>query len=353
MREDFRKGNHLRAARKKRRLLPEKLSEEARGSRGEVSELSEILDFMPVMSNDRPPESVQWILESADHGNSWRLANHTGRIARHVHLGFDDEPAFRREGSIDELDCVLFLQQPREGQTLRVGWASDGTPRQTVHLDFPLLSSSFDALEIRVAGSLVGSPEAVLADYAARHGRTLEEYDFRDRGNPNVLTAEEIWVTRIIHSRVTHAERAELERVAASCASAWTAIPFDAHIQDADPSVADDLYDDMLRLYTPLTEIPGVDRAKASKVLHFKRPHLYPILDSRLDQIYKDAATTAALDYPERGSQLMYWAAVRNDVVSNQNALCQLRQRLAAMDSTSRLAELSDIRILDILSWSR
>lgn len=307
---------------------------------------------MPDMLNDGPPESEHWILERADHGR-WRLANHTGRIARQVHLGFDNEPAFRIETSLDEFDSMVLHQQPREGQTLRVGWASDGMPRQTVHLDFPLQGSTSDAVEIRLAGSLVSSPEAVLADYVARYGRTLEEYDFRDRGNPDVLTADEIRATRIIHSRVTHAERAELERVAASCPSSWSAIPFEAHIQDADPSVAEGLYDDMLRLYTPLTEIHGVDRAKASKVLHFKRPHLYPILDSRLAKIYEDVASTAALDYPERGSQTMYWAAIRNDVVSNQNALHQLRERLAARDSTSRLAELSDIRILDILSWSR
>lgn len=80
---------------------------------------------------------------------------------------------------------------------------------------------------------------------------------------------------------------------------------------------------------------------------------IFPILDSRLAEIYEDAASTAALDYPELGFRRMYWAAIRNDVVSNQNALHQLRQRLTAMDSTSRLAELSNIRILDILSWSR
>lgn len=126
---------------------------------------------------------------------------------------------------------------------------------------------------------------------------------------------------------MTHAERAELERVAAGCPSSWTAIPFEAHIQDADPSMAGGLYGRMLRLYTQLTKIHGVDDAKASKILHFKRPHLYPILDSRLAEIYEDAASTSALDYPELGFRRMAWAAIRNDVLSNQNARHQLRQR--------------------------
>lgn len=308
---------------------------------------------MPEMPNNGPPQSGRWILESADHESTWRLTNHTGRAARQVHLGFDNEPAFRFEGSINELQPVVFHRQPRESQTLRVEWVPDGMSHQIVHLDFPLRGSTSDAVEIRLAGSVVSFPEDVLANYAERHGRTLAEYDFADRGNPDILRDDEIKKTRIIRSRVTDAEKSELEHVAASCPSLWTAIPFEAHIKDADPSIADGLYDRMLRLYTQLTNIHGVNDAKASKTLHFKRPHLYPILDSRLAGLYKDVASTAALDYPERGFKIMPWAAIRNDVVSNQNALHQLRHRLAARDSTTRLAGLSDLRILDILSWSR
>lgn len=89
--------------------------------------------------------------------------------------------------------------------------------------------------EIVVAGYLVSSPRDVVIDYAAQFAGTLARYDFGDRGIPNVLTAKEIWNTRIIRSRVTYAERSELEPVAAACASLWAAIPFNANIRNAAP----------------------------------------------------------------------------------------------------------------------
>lgn len=141
--------------------------------------------------------------------------------------------------------------------------------------------------EIIVAGTAVHAPMTVLVDYMARYGGTLDTYDFAFRGEPDVLTAEEIWRTRIIHSRVTHAETSELERAATGWNSLWEAVPSDAHIKNADPVLDGGLYDDMLELYTHMTDIHGASAAKASKVLHFKRPHLYPILDSRLIAIYR------------------------------------------------------------------
>jgi hypothetical protein len=60
-----------------------------------------------------------------------------------------------------------------------------------------------------------------------------------------------------------------------------------------------------------------------------------------------------AKQYPDRGFKRMYWAAVRSDVLANKQALHHLRTEIAADLSTSMLASLSDVRLLDILSWSR
>jgi hypothetical protein len=207
--------------------------------------------------------------------------------------------------------------------------------------------------EIVVAGHLVNAPMDVVVEYAAQFGETLARYDFGDRGLPDVLTAEEIWSTRIIRSRVTYAERNELARVAAECASLWAAIPFDANIRDADPLVTGGLYAKMLELYTCFTKVPGVSTAKASKILHFKRPSLYPILDSRLAELYEESATQAAEEYPQLGYRKMYWAAIRNDLFTNELPLRALRAELSSVQSPFRLSELTDMRILDILSWSR
>ncbi|RSM53681.1 hypothetical protein DMB66_38400 [Actinoplanes sp. ATCC 53533] len=94
---------------------------------------------------------------------------------------------------------------------------------------------------------------------------------------------------------------------------------------------------------------------KVSKVLHLKRPHLFPILDSRVTRAYRKPAEEAAALHPGRGHRRMYWAAVRNDVVApaNASALASLRGLLRgdADERVRQVAQLSDVRLLDILTW--
>lgn len=209
------------------------------------------------------------------------------------------------------------------------------------------------ANEIVVAGHPVNSPVEIVVEYASQFGGTLARYDFGDRGEPDVLTAEEIWRTRIIRSRISRSERDELEQVAAACRPLWSRITFKANLRDAEPTAAGGLWADMLKLYARFTEVPGISMAKASKILHLKRPNLYPVLDSRLAGLYRGRASDAARKYPELGFKRIYWAAVRDDLILNERPLRTLRAELDAVQSPYKLSELTDLRILDILSWSR
>jgi len=70
--------------------------------------------------------------------------------------------------------------------------------------------------------------------------------------------------------------------------------------------------------------------------------------------LYREPAIAAAKQYEKRGHKRMYWAAIRNDVIANKDALKKLRQDLANEEGAiDKLSDLSDLRILDILSWSR
>ncbi|MDQ0923379.1 hypothetical protein QF038_001887 [Pseudarthrobacter sp. W1I19] len=207
---------------------------------------------------------------------------------------------------------------------------------------------------INIAGHTIAGPLKTLTEYSRRYAGTLLKYDFGDKGDPNILTADEIWTTRVIHSRFTRAEQSELEKRSTSWRENWAAVASTARIEDADPAIEEGQYDAMQKLYSLITDIHGVSWAKASKVLHFKRPHLFPILDSRLMELYRAPALAAAKHYEQRGFKRMYWGAIRNDVVANKDALAKLRQDLANQDADiNRLSDLSDLRILDILSWSR
>lgn len=210
-------------------------------------------------------------------------------------------------------------------------------------------------MEFWIAGNEIPFGQALEAvtKYAKRYAKTLDNYDFARRSDTNSLTADEIWATRIIASRVTHAERDAIERASREWADLWLKVPAEAQIANADPRISGGLYDDMLALFERLDDIDGISWGKASKILHFKRPHLYPILDSHLQISYKEAATAAARDYPERGNERMYWAAVRNDVRLNRAASQELRSALARGNpDAARMAALSDLRILDILAWA-
>lgn len=97
----------------------------------------------------------------------------------------------------------------------------------------------------------------------------------------------------------------------------------------------------------------GVNMAKISKVLHLKRPTQFPILDSRLVRLYKEAAAREVATYSRRGSKRMYWAAIRSDLERSSFGLNELRSRMA-VHPAARVQELravSDLRLHDMLTW--
>lgn len=96
--------------------------------------------------------------------------------------------------------------------------------------------------------------------------------------------------------------------------------------------------------------------AKISKVLHLKRPGLFPILDSKVMAVYRTQARAAAALYPHRGRRALFWAAIRDDLCANldSGALPLFRSRLAQSETehVRRIAGLTDVRLLDLLTWA-
>lgn len=129
-----------------------------------------------------------------------------------------------------------------------------------------------------------------------------------------------------------------------------------ADLGDADPGEQGGGYDQGEALYQHFrSDAPrGINVAKISKVLHPKRPALVPILDSHLTATYRRSARSAAFRHPARGYRYMYWAAVRDDLLANRHSISTLKARCAQDDrqSVRRLAELTDLRVLDILAWA-
>jgi len=186
--------------------------------------------------------------------------------------------------------------------------------------------------------------------YAQKHARTLVRYDGGGAGDPGSLSRDEVLRTEIIKSRISFEEADWF--VARAVDAPWPDVPADATLADADPAATGGLYDAMDRLYRHFAGRPQVNAAKISKVLHLKRPALYPILDSRLMRSYGPAARRAAARYPDRGFRRMYWAAVRDDVMDETNVACLTALRTELRAASSPMAGLSDVRLLDIAAWS-
>lgn len=201
---------------------------------------------------------------------------------------------------------------------------------------------------IQVAGRPIDSPADILRDYANRHGRTVREFDLAglDCG-ANEVCIQEIKRTRIIASRVSN------EQATAMLSDAeWSHVPQSARLEEANPDVRGGVYDHMLSLYEPLLEIRGVGHAKASKLLHLKRPALFPILDSKLMSLYRAPAAEWAKRYPSLGYRYLFWVAIRDDVIRNRAPLKTVRVELRRQGGIlKQMATMSDLRILDILAW--
>ncbi|AYA27481.1 hypothetical protein C6369_025780 [Rhodococcus rhodochrous] len=211
------------------------------------------------------------------------------------------------------------------------------------------------ATALVIAGRSIDIDTAV----AKAHGYpavTVARYDLPGPGPAQVITADEIARTHKVRSRISHAQRDWFIRTAVD--APWAAVPIDAQLIDADPNISGELYDHAEALYEHFrTAAPRqVGVAKISKVLHLKRPGLFPILDSKVMAFYRHHARAAAARYPHRGKRAMYWAAIRDDVCTNldSGALPLFRCRLAQSEpeQVRRIASLTDVRLLDLLTWA-
>ena len=198
--------------------------------------------------------------------------------------------------------------------------------------------------------------EAAVAQAHAYPKVTVTCYDLPGPGPVDAITADDVARTHKVRSRISHAQRDWFLRTAVD--APWAAVPADARLVDADPNISGDLYDNAEALYEHFrTASPRqVGVAKISKVLHFKRPGLFPILDSKVMAVYRMQARAAAARYPHRGRRAMFWAAIRDDLCANldSGALPLFRNRLAQSetDYVRRIAALTDVRLLDLLTWA-
>lgn len=220
-------------------------------------------------------------------------------------------------------------------------------------------------MSIRIAGREMRLDEAarILGGYRAK---TLREYDGRALEAPadwRKFTDDDVAAVRVIERRAVH------DAVAQAILTAelpWEDVPSrDVDLADQDETSED--YEQLSQFYRVLDRLHGVGSAVATKFMYLKWPAATIIQDSLLMGLYADPAHAKYLTLRQKGRlpavaeeagwTHLYALAVRDDLLSNREsgALEDLRSRIETdvdEELGKVLTRLSDVRILDILTWS-
>ncbi|HZX03217.1 DUF6308 family protein [Kribbella sp.] len=187
---------------------------------------------------------------------------------------------------------------------------------------------------------------AQLRLYAETNGAVLQYYDGLPGmttvggSDPNRITFEDLARTMVIGSDLRAMDIPWLLEV--DVEKDLAAIPVDARLEDAAPG--SELFEAAMALDDKFTGHRGFGHAKKSKLLHLKRPYLYPVTDSFIRMTYGTSAAGSA-----------FLSAVRDDLVNPANVrdFKLLQVRLIAEPATSAarlLGEVPTLRLLDILA---
>jgi hypothetical protein len=186
---------------------------------------------------------------------------------------------------------------------------------------------------------------AQLRLYAETNGAVLKYYDGLPHvstigTDPDRITLEDLARTMVIGSDLRALDIPWLLEVDAE--KEFAAVPVDARLEDAAPGSP--LFEAATALDEKFSGHRGFGHAKKAKLLHLKRPYLFPVSDSFIRMTYSEAS--AGPDF---------LAAVHRDLVNPANVrdFKLLQVRLIAEPATSAarvLAEAPTLRLLDILA---
>ncbi|WBQ07838.1 DUF6308 family protein [Kribbella sp. CA-293567] len=187
---------------------------------------------------------------------------------------------------------------------------------------------------------------AQLRLYAETNGAVLKYYDglpgMTNVGGsePDRVTLEDLARTQVAGADLRAADIPWLIEVDAD--KEFAAVPVDAKLEDAAPGTP--LFAAATELDEKFSGHRGFGHAKKAKLLHLKRPFLFPVSDSFIRMTYSEAS--AGPDF---------LAAVHRDLVNPANVrdFKLLQVRLIAEPPTSAariLAEAPTLRLLDILA---
>lgn len=190
-------------------------------------------------------------------------------------------------------------------------------------------------------GVEVENPLEVALEFLAAYS-SFEAYD---SSGPASFDESDLRLANRGGARISAAEIAAILERRGEIERALRKLHPDASLVDATGSIP---WMQLTRLFDAFADIRGIGFSKMTKALHRKRPALIPMLDSVV-QAYlarDDPAMRASVSFGERATAFV--RSYKRDLDRNRSVLHEIQQELA-----SRAYRLTEVRILDLLIWSR
>jgi hypothetical protein len=168
-------------------------------------------------------------------------------------------------------------------------------------------------------------------------------YDGVEVQRDNTITLHDILLSVMVNSLINGDQALAIWRQRLEIGHALQAIPANICLTDNEVDVP---WDAVGSAFDLVCRIPKIKLARASKILHKKRPDLIPIIDSVLIAYYRDVDQEGwqNLTCGEEAKKVL--RLFRSDLIAARDELRPIRQRL---DQLGR--PLSEVRSLELLIW--
>lgn len=173
---------------------------------------------------------------------------------------------------------------------------------------------------------------------------SFELYDLEYVPQDNRLTTTQMWIANAINAQVVSDDVKRLKHRLSEINNALSEIPITSSLTDPEDQIP---WDDLENLFSTMMVL-GVKEARATKILHKKRPHLIPVLDSVLLK-YCDEASKGPLGGTGGNETQKLLAAMeifKVDLDENREVLDELAS------SEKQVKDLTLVRRLEILIWA-
>jgi Family of unknown function (DUF6308) len=190
-------------------------------------------------------------------------------------------------------------------------------------------------------GVEVENPIELVLEFLTRYS----SYEAYDSSGPASFDEADLRLANRGGARISAAEIAAILERRREIERALRKIHADASLAGTASSIP---WIPMTQLFHSFADIRGVGFSKMTKALHRKRPALIPMLDSVV-QTYltkNDPGIHSSGSFGERATALV--RSYKQDLDRNRSVLHEIQGELA-----SRMYRLTEVRILDVLIWSR